>query len=202
MCKAGERRCMQGAVLCVHPGRRRCRRRLPTRTCSHPLQIVDLAPCKKLARLDVSKNELKSLDGLGACTALRWLSAASNAVTTEGAADALKDLEHLEVWREGSTLQPALFHCPPVTWWGCCALCHAPTPAARASQVLNLGRNQLAGKIAVGRLRALKALILNENQLTLVGGEPAAHGQQGRAGELQCSTRACPQPAQTLQQPA
>lgn len=62
-----------------------------------PSQIVDLAPCKKLARLDVSKNELTSLDGLGACTALRWLSAAGNAITTEGAADALKDLEHLEV---------------------------------------------------------------------------------------------------------
>lgn len=38
-------------------------------------------------------------------------------------------------------------------------------------QVLNVGRNALAGKVAVGRLRSLKALILNDNQITLVGGE-------------------------------
>lgn len=38
-------------------------------------------------------------------------------------------------------------------------------------QVLNVGRNQIAGKVAV-RLPALKALILNENRITLVGGAP------------------------------
>lgn len=50
--------------------------------------------CKSLSRLDVSKNELASLDGLGAVTSLRWLSAAGNAVTS---AEALRDLEKLEV---------------------------------------------------------------------------------------------------------
>ena len=37
-------------------------------------------------------------------------------------------------------------------------------------QVLNVGRNQLSGKVTVGRLRSLKALILNDNQISLVGG--------------------------------
>jgi Leucine-rich repeat (LRR) protein len=91
---------------------------------------VELAVCAGLTRLDLSKNKLTSLDGVAMNTALRWLSVAGNAIDS---ADALKDLEHLEV--------------------------------------LNLGRNQLAGKVAVGRLRALKALIANENQITLVGGK-------------------------------
>ena len=39
--------------------------------------------------------------------------------------------------------------------------------------MLNAGRNALAGKVAVGRLKALKALILNDNQITLVGGARA-----------------------------
>lgn len=56
--------------------------------------MVDLAACKRLSRLDVSKNELTSLDGVGDSTALRWLSAAGNSVTS---VEALKDLEHLEV---------------------------------------------------------------------------------------------------------
>ena len=94
------------------------------------IQIVELAVCAGLTRLDLSKNKLTSLDGVAMNTALRWLSVAGNAIDS---ADALKDLEHLEV--------------------------------------LNLGRNQLAGKVAVGRLRALKALIANDNQITLVGGE-------------------------------
>lgn len=57
--------------------------------------------------------------------------------------------------------------------WAPLAPCNPTVPLACASplQVLNLGRNKLAGKVAVGRLRALKALILNENELTLVGGE-------------------------------
>lgn len=94
------------------------------------IQIVELAVCTGLTRLDLSKNKLTSLDGVAMNTALRWLSAAGNALTR---AEALRDLEQLEV--------------------------------------LNLGRNQLAGKVAVGRLRALKALIANDNQITLVGGE-------------------------------
>ena len=50
--------------------------------------------CKSLSRLDVSKNELSSLDGISLNTGLRWLSAANNAIES---ADPLKELEQLEV---------------------------------------------------------------------------------------------------------
>ncbi|KAL4859788.1 Leucine-rich repeat and guanylate kinase domain-containing protein [Chlorella vulgaris] len=87
---------------------------------------VDLAACGKLNRLDVSKNNLVSVEGLNAN--LRWLSVASNQITSINLA-----LEHLEV--------------------------------------LNASNNQLSGKVAVGRLHALKALILNNNGgISLVGG--------------------------------
>jgi Leucine-rich repeat (LRR) protein len=86
-----------------------------------------LAACGKLNRLDVSKNNLTSVEGLNAN--LRWLSVASNQITSINLA-----LEHLEV--------------------------------------LNASNNQLSGKVAVGRLHALKALILNNNSgISLVGGE-------------------------------
>ena len=62
------------------------------------MQIVELAVCTGLIRLDISKNQLTSLDGVAMNTSLRWLSAAGNALTS---ADALKDLEHLEVLNLG-----------------------------------------------------------------------------------------------------
>lgn len=81
----------------------------------------------------MSKNNLKSLDGVASVPSLRWLSAAGNRLASASAVGAaLRELAALEV--------------------------------------LNLGRNQLEGKLAVGRLQALKALILNDNRLTLVGG--------------------------------
>lgn len=59
--------------------------------------------------------------------------------------------------------------------------------------MLNLGRNQLAGKLGVGRLRALKALIVNDNQITLVGGalgggmaSRCCAGQQAAGARAQC----------------
>ena len=55
---------------------------------------MELAACSALSRLDISKNKLTSLDGIGMNMQLRWLSAASNAITS---ADPLKDLELLEV---------------------------------------------------------------------------------------------------------
>lgn len=172
------------------------------------LQIVDLAACAALTRLDVSKNSLASLDGLGANTKLRWLSAANNSLTVAGVGDVLRDLEALEVSRQGgrawwtSPYQDMLL--PHVSWphvaltlgnvgkcTGCgwtaraCDPWHpAALPHLPAAQVLNLGGNQLAGKLAVGRLRELRALILNDNQLTLVGGArtPAGLHVAGRRG--------------------
>ena len=101
-----------------------------------PLQIVDLSSCTALSRLDVSSNSLTSLAGLGVNAALRWLSAAGNAVGGGGSGGGLEALA------------------------GCERL-----------EVLNLGHNALSGKLSAGRLRALKALILNDNSITLVGGE-------------------------------
>ena len=39
------------------------------------LQVVELAACPALTRLDLSKNRLSSLDGVALNTRLRWLSA-------------------------------------------------------------------------------------------------------------------------------
>ena len=72
----------------------------------------------------------------------------------------------------------------------------APPPCSPAPlrQVLNLAHNRLAGKVAVGRLRALKALILNNNQVTLVGGEGGG-GVESREGRLHRRSRMFGPPA-------
>ena len=193
MCKAVDRRCM----LCVHPGRRRRRRRrLPTRTCSPP--FADCGPGalqeagppgrqQERAQVAGRPGRLHGAALAVRCRQCRHHRGSCRCAQRPGAPRGAEG----RVNAAACALPLSACHLVGL-------LCHAPTPAARASQVLNLGRNQLAGKIAVGRLRALKALILNENQLTLVGGEPAAHGQQGCAGEPRCCARACPQPAQTL----
>ena len=59
--------------------------------------MLDLAEaCPRLSRLDLSKNQLPSLEGVSGCRALRWLSVAGNAV---GSLEPLRELEALEVGR-------------------------------------------------------------------------------------------------------
>lgn len=58
-----------------------------------PLQILNLDSCPALARLDVSKNQLASLEGVSLNRRLKWLSAAANSVAS---LDALRDLDALE----------------------------------------------------------------------------------------------------------
>jgi Leucine-rich repeat (LRR) protein len=58
------------------------------------LQILNLDACPNLARLDVSKNSLTSLEGATLNKKLRWLSAASNQITS---IDPLRELDGLEV---------------------------------------------------------------------------------------------------------
>lgn len=63
---------------------------------------------------------------------------------------------------------------PPALRWLSLARNHvsdlAPLRGAATLEVLNVAHNALEGKLAVGRLSGLKALIANDNALTALGG--------------------------------
>lgn len=90
---------------------------------------------------------------------------------------ACSKLGRLDVSKNSLTSLDGVASVPSLRWLSAASNNLASAPGAGAAlkelaslEVLNLGRNRLEGKLSVGRLQALKALILNDNQLTLVGG--------------------------------
>ena len=56
-------------------------------------QIVRLITCSQLIRLDLSNNQLTSLEGVSQNVTLKWLSAQSNQITALTGLDTLKQLQ-------------------------------------------------------------------------------------------------------------
>lgn len=56
-------------------------------------QIVRLSTCSQLIRLDLSNNDLTSLEGVSQNVTLKWLSAQSNQITALTGLDTLKQLQ-------------------------------------------------------------------------------------------------------------
>ena len=60
---------------------------------AHCAQIVRLNTCSQLIRLDLSNNNLTSLEGVSQNTTLKWLSAQSNQITSLTGTASLKQLQ-------------------------------------------------------------------------------------------------------------
>ncbi len=56
-------------------------------------QIVRLSTCSQLIRLDLSNNDLTTLEGVSQNVTLKWLSAQSNQITALNGLDTLKQLQ-------------------------------------------------------------------------------------------------------------
>jgi Leucine-rich repeat (LRR) protein len=86
-----------------------------------------------------------------ACTALTRLDASDNLLTAADGIAACEALRWLSIAKNAVTSLE-------------------PLRDLAGLEVLNAARNQLEGRVSVGRLRALKALVLNDNQITAVSG--------------------------------
>ncbi|EFN57386.1 hypothetical protein CHLNCDRAFT_50903 [Chlorella variabilis] len=120
-----------------------------------PALVEQLAPgqsrLEDVTRLDASAKEVTEVVDLALCSKLVRLDLSKNSLTSLDGVSMNTGLRWLSAaGNELTSLGSALKDLTNL-------------------EVLNVGRNQIAGKVAV-RLPALKALILNENRITLVGG--------------------------------
>ncbi|KAL0036903.1 hypothetical protein WJX77_004420 [Trebouxia sp. C0004] len=113
-------------------------------------KIVRLNACSQLIRLDLSNNNLTSLEGVSQNVTLKWLSAQSNQITALTGLDTLKQLQVLDLGHNALSGRLTI----------------TGLPSLRA---LMLNDNQLTGIEGLGLLPELNTLILKQNQVTDLG---------------------------------
>ena len=128
-----------------------------------------------MKRLDLSNNSIQSTSFAATCTGLKWLSLANNPVSD---LSPLSSLHSLQASQATYALQNLSFTLPQpahnslhgaynVVLYSLISMIKRPS---RALQVLNVGHAKLVGKVKVGALTSLGALILNDNALTSISG--------------------------------
>ena len=135
------------------------------------LQVGDLSTLRKLNRLDLAQNSIQSTSFAATCTGLKWLSLAHNPVSDLSPLSCLQSLQvrlvlparHLHVLLMAA-IPSALDSMDPHLRL---AACEGPTVV----QVLNIGHAKLTGKVKLGAMTSLGALILNDNALTSISGK-------------------------------
>ena len=147
------------------------------------LQVGDISTLRNLKRLDLAQNSIQSTSFAATCTGLKWLSLAHNPVSDLSPLSCLQSLQaRLTLHARGSAPSPhgrlsTCMHAMPLKD-------RQDTLAASEGriviQVLNVGHAKLVGKVKIGALTSLGALILNDNALTSISGKTCLFAEMFR----------------------
>lgn len=181
--RQGMRACMHASAFLSYAA---CRRRRPP-----PLACPPHTP--SLPSLNSSAGPAAAAMKLSAATVgqfcqgaplsdVQRLDCSSKGLTEIVDLSSLKSLARLDVSGNALTSLDGVGACTALRWLSAAGNAVASLDNAlrdlEGLEVLNAAKNQLEGKVQAGRLKALKALILNNNRVTLVGGA-CAEGRWG-----------------------